>query len=58
MNYKVADNQISEGEFAPDFIMTDSDGKTIKLSDLRKNKKIVVYFYPKDFTPGCTYSSK
>lgn len=58
MDLEVADNQISEGEFAPDFIMTDSDGKTTKLSDLRKNKKAVVYFYPKDFTPGCTTQAK
>src|ERR687884_1776947 len=39
---------------APDFSLADSDGKTIKLSDFRGKKKIVVYFYPKDFTPGCT----
>jgi thioredoxin-dependent peroxiredoxin len=37
----------------PDFALKDSEGKTIKRSDF-KGKKYVVYFYPKDFTPGCT----
>jgi peroxiredoxin Q/BCP len=45
---------IAEGNPAPDFIMKDSDGKTKKLSDLRGKKNVAVYFYPKDFTPGCT----
>ena len=43
-----------EGTIAPDFTMRDKDGKGIKLSELRSNKDVVVYFYPKDFTPGCT----
>jgi len=38
---------------APDFKLKDSDGKEHKLSDF-KGKKVVVYFYPKDNTPGCT----
>jgi len=41
------------GQKAPDFSVTDDSGKTVKLSDL-KGKKIVLYFYPKDDTPGCT----
>lgn len=41
------------GEPAPDFTMTDQDGKTHTLSDY-KGQKVVVYFYPKDDTPGCT----
>jgi peroxiredoxin Q/BCP len=44
----------AEGSIAPDFTMKDKDGKTMKLSDLRGKKNAVVYFYPKDFTPGCT----
>ena len=44
---------LSEGENVPDFSLKDSEGKVIKKSDL-KGKKYVVYFYPKDFTPGCT----
>ena len=38
---------------APDFKLKDSEGKEHKLSDF-KGKKVVVYFYPKDNTPGCT----
>ena len=45
---------IGEGSIAPDLTMRDKDGKTIKLSELRGKSKVAVYFYPKDFTPGCT----
>jgi len=41
------------GDKAPDFTINDQDGNPIRLSDLR-GKKVVVYFYPKDMTPGCT----
>lgn len=41
------------GSLAPDFSLGGSDGKTHKLSDY-KGKKVVLYFYPKDNTPGCT----
>lgn len=41
------------GDKAPDVLGTDQNGKEIKLSDY-KGKKIVLYFYPKDSTPGCT----
>ncbi|HET6517244.1 MAG TPA: thioredoxin-dependent thiol peroxidase [Nitrosopumilaceae archaeon] len=44
---------ISEGETVPKFELEDADGKKIKSTDL-KGKKHVIYFYPKDFTPGCT----
>jgi len=44
---------ISEGDTVPKFELEDSDGKKIKSMDL-KGKKHVIYFYPKDFTPGCT----
>src|SRR5260221_8801321 len=40
------------GETAPDFEMLNDEGKKVKLSDLR-GKKVVLYFYPKDFTSGC-----
>ncbi len=43
-----------EGKAAPDFTMKDKDGKATKLSELRGKKDVVIYFYPKDFTPGCT----
>lgn len=43
-----------EGKVAPDFIMRDKEGKAMRLSELRGKKDVVLYFYPKDFTPGCT----
>jgi len=44
---------IEEGKKAPDFTLKDAEGKSHKLSDY-KGKKVVLYFYPKDNTPGCT----
>ena len=41
------------GTKAPDFTLADKDGKQISLSDFL-GKKVVLYFYPKDNTPGCT----
>jgi len=46
-------NKINEGEKAPSFEGKDQNGKTIKLEGF-KGKKVVLYFYPKDDTPGCT----
>ena len=45
--------QLKEGDKAPDFAVNDSQGKRVRLKDLR-GKKVVLYFYPKDDTPGCT----
>ena len=44
---------ISEGESVPKFEANDANGKKVKSTDF-KGKKHVIYFYPKDFTPGCT----
>lgn len=44
---------IETGKKAPDFTLPADDGKTIKLSSLR-GKPVVLYFYPRDDTPGCT----
>jgi peroxiredoxin Q/BCP len=41
------------GDIAPDFAVNDQSGRQVKLSDF-KGKKVVLYFYPKDNTPGCT----
>ncbi|MBY0121874.1 thioredoxin-dependent thiol peroxidase [Bacillus sp. S/N-304-OC-R1] len=44
---------VSIGNLAPDFSLKASNGETVKLSDFR-GKNVVLYFYPKDMTPGCT----
>lgn len=46
-------NALKEGDSAPDFSGTDQNGNPIKLSDF-SGKKLILYFYPKDDTPGCT----
>jgi len=46
-------NSLKEGDSAPDFSGTDQNGNQIKLSDF-SSKKLILYFYPKDDTPGCT----
>jgi len=48
---------VQVGQRAPDFRAAASDGKTYSLSDL-KGKVVVLYFYPKDDTPGCTVEAK
>ncbi len=44
---------LKEGDTAPDFFAKDQNGESVKLSDFRR-KRVVLYFYPKDDTPGCT----
>jgi peroxiredoxin Q/BCP len=44
---------VEEGKPAPDFELTSDSGEAVKLSELR-GKPVVLYFYPKDDTPGCT----
>lgn len=45
--------KLKAGDIAPDFSVSDQNGNSIKLSDFI-GKKVVLYFYPKDNTPGCT----
>lgn len=45
--------QLQEGSLAPDFIANDQQGNPVTLSSF-KGKKVILYFYPKDDTPGCT----
>jgi len=44
---------VKEGKPAPDFELTSDEGTSVRLSELR-GQPVVVYFYPKDDTPGCT----
>lgn len=44
---------LEENSIAPDFVLSDESGKMLRLSDY-KGKNVLIYFYPKDDTPGCT----
>ena len=44
---------LKTGDIAPDFSLADKNGNEVRLSDF-KGKRVVLYFYPKDNTPGCT----
>ncbi len=46
--------KITEGATAPDFTLPDETGKEVKLSQFKGKKNVVLYFYPKDLTSGCT----
>jgi len=45
---------LKAGSRAPEFVLPDSDGNDVALSDLLQNGPLILYFYPADFTPGCT----
>ncbi|CAM9532916.1 unnamed protein product [Ectocarpus sp. 13 AM-2016] len=45
---------VSVGQAAPDFKLNNQNGKPVALSSFKNKKKVVVFFYPKDSTPGCT----
>jgi len=53
VNYEVMVNLLKIGTKAPDFEAVDQNGKTVRLADFKGNP-VVLYFYPKDDTPGCT----
>lgn len=53
----VPDEPLAPGTVAPDFTAETHDGKTLQLTAL-KGKSVVLYFYPKDDTPGCTAEAK
>jgi len=46
--------ELEEGATAPDFRLKSDDGNTYSLSQFKGKKEVVLYFYPKDDTPGCT----
>lgn len=45
---------LATGELAPDFELPDQDGRQRRLGDLLGGRPLILYFYPADFTPGCT----
>ena len=45
---------IQEGDVAPDFSLKNQKGETVSLKQFKGKKNVVLYFYPKDDTPGCT----
>ncbi len=49
----MADTYLNVGDTAPEFTLPDKDGNMVSLADF-KGKKVILYFYPKDNTPGCT----
>jgi thioredoxin-dependent peroxiredoxin len=49
----VTDRRLEPGDEAPDFTLSDADGKQVSLSSLR-GQRVIVYFYPAAMTPGCT----
>ena len=50
----MANPELKEGAPAPDFSLASTNGETISLSDFKGKRAVVLYFYPKDSTPGCT----
>ncbi len=48
---------VGVGDRAPDFTLPDRSGRTVHLGDYRGKQAVVLYFYPKDDTPGCTAES-
>jgi peroxiredoxin Q/BCP len=53
-NTMAKDKELKEGDLAPDFSLSASNGQKISLKDYKGKKRVVLYFYPKDDTPGCT----
>lgn len=53
---RVGGGSVRVGDLAPDFERLDHEGRAFRLSDLR-GRCVVVFFYPKDYTPGCTAQS-
>ena len=54
MNSAGSRGRVKTGDLAPDFTLTAADGRAVRLADYRGKQAVVLYFYPKDNTPGCT----
>ncbi|MDG6990191.1 MAG: peroxiredoxin [Nitrososphaerota archaeon] len=50
--------RVSVGDSAPDFTLEGPEGRKVSLHDYAGSKNVVIYFYPKDFTAGCTAETK
>jgi thioredoxin-dependent peroxiredoxin len=50
--------KVGVGDRAPDFALPAQSGQTVRLGDFAGKKAVVLYFYPKDHTPGCTTEAK
>ena len=55
---KSASSALTVGDAAPDFSMPADNGETVSLAQFKGKKNVVLYFYPKDDTPGCTIEAK
>ncbi|MDA4126233.1 MAG: peroxiredoxin [Thaumarchaeota archaeon] len=51
-------DRVKVGDKAPDFALESQDRRIVALHDYMGSKNVVLYFYPKDFTPGCTAETK
>lgn len=58
MLFQATAAELKTGDQAPDFTLAGSDGKTYKLSEFKGKKAVVVAWFPKAFTPGCTAECK
>ena len=52
------ESKVQVGDVAPDFSLPDQTGTAVRLRDLLGTKSVVLYFYPKDRTPGCTVEAR
>lgn len=52
------EKKVRVGDVAPDFTLPDQTGTAVRLKDLLGRKTVVLYFYPKDQTPGCTIEAR
>ena len=58
LEVRVSENKVRVGEIAPDFTLPDQSGKPVRLRELLGRGTVVLYFYPKDQTPGCKLEAR
>ena len=57
VHHAAREDTVKKGDLAPDFTAVDQTGTTVRLSDMLADGPVVLFFYPKAFTPGCTKES-